>query len=107
MERQGESKVGKVSLILSLSVVTFMVLRSLIWFLIPSLAYNSVYAFLSGLFLFFEIIASLVSFSLGLAGIFQKTRVRKSAFIGTTISSAILIIYVFGISILIFTLFSL
>ena len=92
---------------ISLSVVTTMVLRSLIRFLIPSLAVNSVYDFLSLLFAFFVIIASLVSFCFGVVGIFQKTRIRKSAFIGTTISSAILILYVFSISILIFTQFSL
>ena len=45
---------------------------------------------------------SLTSIGLGVAGIFQKTRVRKSAFIGTSISSAILSSYLIGIIVFIF-----
>ena len=48
---------------------------------------------LIGLIIIFNTFLSLVSLFLGLVGIFQKTRVRKFAFIGTTISSAILIVY--------------
>ena len=103
MERQGESKLGIASLILSLiSLITF-VLKIAFLFFRPyfGIEMNSA-GFITFLFIAFITLLSLVSFCLGLVGIFQKTRVRKSAFIGTTISSAILIIYIFsGIAIII------
>ena len=107
MERKGESKVGKASLILSLiSLITFVLKAASVTFLTANSTDFETFITLIGLIIIFNTFLSLVSLFLGLVGIFQKTRVRKFAFIGTTISSAILIIYVFGILILIFTLFS-
>ena len=99
MERQGESKLGIASLILSLiSLITF-VLKIAFLFFRPYLGIeiNRSFAFLIFLVLAFITLVSLVSFCLGLVGMFQKTRVRRFAFIGTTISSSILIFFISGI----------
>ncbi len=95
MERQGESKLGIASLILSLiSLITFVLKAALTTFHIAS-GYAEISSFITliGLIIIFNTFLSLVSLCLGLVGIFQKTRVRKLAFIGTTISSALLVFY--------------
>ena len=94
MERQGESKLGIASLILSLiSLITFVLKAASVTFLTANSNEFETFITLIGLIIIFNTFLSLVSLFLGLVGIFQKTRVRKFAFIGTTISSAILIFY--------------
>ena len=94
MERQGESKLGFASLILSLiSLITFVLKAASVAFLTANSTDFETFITLIGLIIIFNTFLSLVSLCLGLVGIFQKTRVRKFAFIGTTISSAILIFY--------------
>ena len=99
MERKGESQLGKASLILSLiSLITFVLHMASSPFLsafVSVKAYEEIRSFLDlmALIIIFYTFLSLVSLCLGLVGIFQKTRVRKFAFTGTTISSAILIVY--------------
>ena len=95
MERKGQSQLGKASLILSLiSLITLVLKMASTTFLI-AFGYEEIRSFITlmGLIIIFNTFLSLVSLCLGLVGIFQKTRVRKYAFIGTTISSAILIVY--------------
>ena len=95
MERKGESKSGIASLILSLIALIIFVLKLAFIFFRPQFLFQIFPAgFYIFLFIAFITLLSLVSFCLGLFGIFQKTRVRKFAFIGTTISSAILIVYI-------------
>ena len=94
MERQGESKLGIASLILSLiSLITLVLKAASVTFLTANPTDFETFIPLIGLIIIFNTFLSLVSLFLGLVGIFQKTRVRKFAFIGTTISSAILIFY--------------
>ena len=99
MERQGESKLGIASLILSLISLITIVLKIAFLFFRPYLGIEISRSFAVLLFfvLAFITLVSLVSFCLGLGGIFQKTRVRKFAFIGTTISSPILIFFISAI----------
>ena len=98
MERKGESKVGKTSLILSFISLIIFVLKIAFLFFRPyfGIEINSA-AYITFLFVALIILLSLVSFCFGLVGIFQKTRVRKFAFIGTTISSSILIFFISAI----------
>ena len=95
MERKGESEVGKASLILSFISLVIFVLKIAFLFFRPYFAIElNLAAVITFLFVNVIILLSLISFCLGLIGIFQKTRVRKFAFIGTTISSSILIIFI-------------
>ena len=102
MERKGESKLGYTSLIISIFALLVRAIKLVvltIGLFIPSspiilsLLASQWFSFLITII---TISASLFGFCIGLAGIFQKTRIRKSAFIGTTISSAILIFYIFS-----------
>jgi len=102
MERKGESEVGKASLIISIFALLVRAIKLCVLtiglfiplpLIILSLLASQWYSFLINII---TISASLFGFFIGLAGIFQKTRIRKSAFIGTTISSAILIFYIFS-----------
>tara|TARA_B100000287_G_C20425096_1_gene699145 strand:+ start:147 stop:476 length:330 start_codon:yes stop_codon:yes gene_type:complete len=101
MERLGDSKLGKASIILSL-IALLSIISKLVLFIIGVFlpVYSSTYWLNSPFFWLFisilGIIASLFGFCLGLAGIFQKTRVRRFAFIGTIISVALLCIYIFS-----------
>ncbi len=107
MERKGESKVGRISLILSIIALVAVASKFAIFILglfLPGLTY---YFGLSSSFSLFliSIIVILASFSslcFGLAGIFQKNRVRKFAFIGTIISVALLCIYILVVPIILF-----
>ena len=101
MERKGQSNLGRASFILSL--ISLISLASklailIIGFFLPGFIYAS--GLTTGIFFVFlsiiGILASLTGSCLGLAGILQKTRVRRFAFIGTIISVALLCIYIFG-----------
>ena len=99
MEREGNSTLGKVSIILS--IIALLAILSKLALLLFSLFLASGAGLpLLGFFLvvtsIIGILASFFGSCLGLAGIFQRTRVRKFAFIGTIISVALLCIYIFG-----------
>ena len=108
MERKGNSNTGKASLILSIIGIFLYALyffNSYIVNKIDPYNYTDAGYFLSILGVFIWTVVfflSLTSFGLGVAGIFQKTRVRKPAFIGTSISSAILSGFLIEIIIVIF-----
>ena len=97
MERKGQSKLGIAALIISI----FTALGLFILFLIAGVMESntiggideeSVGAIIVGLFIFGFAFLDLLAIGLGIAGIFQKTRERITAIIGTIISSATLII---------------
>tara|TARA_B100001093_G_C26152608_1_gene728107 strand:+ start:172 stop:498 length:327 start_codon:yes stop_codon:yes gene_type:complete len=97
MERKGLSKLGLSSLIISI----FSALGLFIAFIIAGyyesistggLDEESTEAILIGLFIFGFGFLDLIAMGLGIAGIFQKIRDRITAIIGTSISSATLII---------------
>ena len=97
MERQGQSKLGIAALIISI----FTAIGLFILFLIAGVMESntiggideeSVGAIIVGLFIFGFAFLDLLAIGLGIAGIFQKTRERITAIIGTIISSATLII---------------
>ena len=99
MERQGQSKLGIAALIISI----FTAIGLFILFLIAGVMESntiggideeSVGAIIVGLFIFGFAFLDLLAIGLGIAGIFQKTRERITAIIGTIISSATLIITV-------------
>ena len=99
MEREENSTLGKVSIILSI-IALLAILSKLALFLFSYFLSGGVGVPLLGFFLvvtsIIGILASFFGSCLGLAGIFQRTRVRKFAFIGTIISVALLCIYIFG-----------
>ena len=103
MEREGQSKLGIAALIISI----FTALGLFILFLIAGVMEANTYgvdeesagAIIVGLFIFGFGFLDLLAIGLGIAGIFQKTRERITAIIGTIISSATLIITVSLISI--------
>ena len=97
MEREGQSKLGIAALIISI----FTAIGLFILFLIASVMESNTYggideesagAIILGLFIFGFIFLDLLAVGLGIAGIFQKTRDRITAIIGTILSSATLII---------------
>ena len=99
MERQGQSKLGIASLLISI----FTAIGLFIVFLIAGVMESNTYggideesagAIILGLFLFGFGFLDLLAIGLGIAGIFQKTRERITAIIGTIVSSASLIITV-------------
>ena len=103
MERKGESKVGKASLILSIISIFLLILKSIfiIFFLRNDLTFyieNGIFIIIP-LIAFFIIVLSVIAFCLGIAGIFQKTRIRKFSIIGTTISTAVLSVYLMSFAI--------
>ena len=104
MEREGQSKLGIAALIISI----FTAIGLFILFLIAGVMEANTYggideesagAIIVGLFIFGFCFLDLLAIGLGIAGIFQKTRERITAIIGTIISSATLIITVSLISI--------
>tara|TARA_Y100001973_G_C5172416_1_gene319882 strand:- start:931 stop:1269 length:339 start_codon:yes stop_codon:yes gene_type:complete len=109
MERKGESKVGKASLILSIISIFLLILKSI--FIIFFLRNDPTFYIENGIFIiipliaFFIIVLSVIAFCLGIAGIFQKTRIRKFSIIGTTISTAVLSVYLMSFAINIYNLF--
>ena len=99
MERQGQSKLGIAALLISI----FTAIGLFILFLIAGVMESNTYggieeespgAIIVGLFIFGFGFLDLLAIGFGIAGIFQKTRVRITAIIGTIISSATLIITV-------------
>ena len=97
MERQGQSKLGITSLLISI----FTAIGLFIVFLIAGVMESNTYggideesagAIILGLFIFGFVFLDLLAVGLGIAGIFQKTRDRITAIIGTILSSATLII---------------
>tara|TARA_Y100001978_G_scaffold193928_1_gene200557 strand:- start:312 stop:641 length:330 start_codon:yes stop_codon:yes gene_type:complete len=99
MERQGQSKLGIASLLISIFTAIGLFIICLIAGVMESNTYGgideeSTGAVILGLFIFGFGILDLVALGLGIAGIFQKTRERITAIIGTIISSATLIITV-------------
>ena len=99
MERQGQSKLGIASLLISILTVIGLFIIFLIAGVMESNTYGgideeSAGAIILGLFIFGFIFLDLLAIGLGIVGIFQKTRERITAIIGTIISSATLIITV-------------
>ena len=99
MERKGQSKLGIASLLISIITVIGLFIIFLIAGFIESNTYGgmdeeSAGAIILGLLLFGFGFLDLLAIGLGIAGIFQKTRERITAIIGTIISSATLIITV-------------
>tara|TARA_B100000424_G_scaffold189149_1_gene147111 strand:- start:106 stop:435 length:330 start_codon:yes stop_codon:yes gene_type:complete len=99
MERKGQSKLGIASLLISIITVIGLFIIFLIAGFIESNTYGgmdeeSAGAIILGLLLFGFGFLDLLAIGLGIAGIFQKTRERITAIIGTIISSATLIVTV-------------
>ena len=97
MERQGQSKLGIASLLISILTALGLFITILIAALMESNTYGgideeSAGAIILGLLIFGFGFLDLLAIGLGIAGIFQKTRERITAIIGTIISSATLII---------------
>ena len=99
MERKGQSKLGIASLLISIITIIGLFIIFLIAGFIESNTYGgmdeeSAGAIILGLLLFGFGFLDLLAIGLGIAGIFQKTRERITAIIGTIISSATLIVTV-------------
>ena len=99
MERQGQSRLGIAALIISIFTAIGLFTLFLIAGVMESNTYGgideeSAGAIIVGLFIFGFVFLDLLAIGLGIAGIFQKTRERITAIIGTSISSATLIILV-------------
>ena len=99
MERKGQSKLGIASLLISIFTAIGLFILFLIAGLIESNTYGgideeSAGALILGLLLFGFGFLDLLAIGIGIAGIFQKTRKRITAIIGTIISTATLIITV-------------
>ena len=99
MERQGQSKLGIASLLISILTSIGLLIVFIVAGVIESNTYGgideeSAGAIILGLFIFGFAFLDLLAIGLGIAGIFQKTRDRITAIIGTIISSATLIITV-------------
>ena len=97
MERQGQSKLGIASLLISILTALGLFIVFLIAGVIAANTYGgideeSVEAIILGLFILGFGFLDLLAVGLGIAGIFQKTRERITAIIGTIISSATLLI---------------
>ena len=94
MERKGESKLGNLSLVISIISSIGLILRLVLSY--ESFGDESIFmmAVIFGLTTVFFGFLSFCSLVLGLAGIYQNTSDRKSAFIGTTISVALLSFYI-------------
>ena len=93
MERSGKSRLGVASLILSVCSIVFIIILFIVAGVWEASApggvdENSPAAVILGLFLVAGLGSLLVSIGLGVAGIFQKQRLRICAFIGTALSSA-------------------
>ena len=97
MERQGQSKLGIAALLISIITAIGLFIVFLIAGVMESNTYGgideeSAGAIILGLFIFGFVFLDLLAVGLGIAGIFQKTRERITAIIGTILSSATLII---------------
>ena len=97
MEREGQSKLGISSLLISIFVAIGLFVVVLIASVMESNTYGgideeSALAIILGLFIFAFGLLDLLAIGLGIAGIFQNIRSRITAIIGTIISSATLII---------------
>ena len=99
MERQGQSKLGNASLLISI----FAGIGLFIVFIIAGVMESNTYggideesagAIILGLFIFGFGFLDILAIGLGIAGIFQKTKERITAIIGTIVSSATIIITV-------------
>ena len=104
MERSGQSRLGIASLILSVCSIIFVfilfVIAGVLEASVPDgVDENSAAAVILGLSIFACWGFFLVSIGLGIAGIFQKQRVRICAFIGTALSSASFIVTASAIAI--------
>ena len=104
MERQGQSKLGIASLVISIFAaiglfIVFLIAGVMESNTIGGMDEESVGAIILGLFLFGFSFLDLLAIGLGIAGIFQKIRDRITAIIGTIISCATLLITVSLISI--------
>ena len=104
MERSGQSGLGIASLILSV----FSIIFTFILFIIAGVweastpggvDENSAAAVILGFCILACLGSFLVSTGLGIAGIFQKQRVRICAFIGTALSSASFVVTASAIAI--------
>ena len=93
MEQKGESKLGNESLVISIISSIGLILRLVLSYESFGDEYIFIIAMIFGLSTVFFGFLSFCSLALGLAGIFQNTSDRKSAFIGTTISVALLSFY--------------
>ena len=99
MERQGQSKLGIASFLISILTAIGLFISFIIAGVMESNTYGgmdeeSAGAIILGLFIFGFGFLDLLAIGLGIGGIFQKTRERITAIIGTIISSAVLIITV-------------
>ena len=99
MERQGQSKLGIASLLISIFTAIGLFIVVLIASVMEANTYGgideeSAGAIILGLFFLGFGFLDLLAIGLGIAGIFQNQRRRATAIIGTIISSAILIITV-------------
>ena len=97
MERQGQSKLGIAALLISILTAIGLFIVFIIAGVMEANTYGgideeSAGAIILGLFIFGFGFLDLLAIGLGIAGIFQQTRRRVAAIIGTIISSAILII---------------
>ena len=99
MERQGQSKLGIASLLISIFTAIALFIVCIIAGVIDSNTYGgideeSAAAIILGLFICGFWFLDLVAIGLGIAGIFQHIRNRITAIIGTIIAVATLIISV-------------
>jgi len=99
MERKGQSKLGIASLLISIFVAIGLFIVFLIAGVLESNTYGgideeSAGAIILGLFIFGFGFLDILAIGLGIAGIFQKTKERITAIIGTIVSSATIIITV-------------
>lgn len=93
LEREGQSRLGIASLVIaifSILLIFFIFLVAGAWeATVPGgIDTDSAAAVILGLFLFGCLGLNLVSIGLGIAGIFQRTRVRILAIIGTSLSTS-------------------
>ena len=94
MERKGESKLGNASLVISIISSIGLILELVLSYESFGDEYIFITAMIFGMSTVIFACLSCCALGLGLAGIFQNTSDRKSAFIGTTISVALLSFYI-------------
>ena len=93
MERKGESKLGNASLVISIISSIGLILKLVLSYESFGDEYIFITAMIFGMSTVIFACTSCCSLCLGLAGIFQNSSDRKSAFIGTTVSLALLSFY--------------
>ena len=99
MERQGQSKLGITSLLISIFTAIGLLIVCIVAGVMESNTYGgmdeeSAGAIILGLFIFVFWFLDLLAIGLGIAGIFQNIRNRITAIIGTIIAVATMIISV-------------